>query len=392
MFVCPTADADATRAAFRRTVAFYLNVPGYAAYERSLPVGIAGRSVPPPPRGLPTGLDDCSSTPLACHITGVLVSNTRPPHLWLVPELAEILDAAPPSAPLTSDSLPATREHVRVRMAGLAPRRQVYALIDRTVPGPAGPIPIRAYKPRRATGLPVLVYAHGGGWVMGDLETHDALCREIALRADMVVVAVEYRLAPEHPFPAPLDDFYAAAQWVVRNASQVGGDGRRVAVGGDSAGGNLVAAACLLARDRGEPQFALQWLAYPGLDGVSERRSWTTYADGPMMTVANAREMWRMHAGAADLRHPYLSPLHAPDLTGLPTALVATPQHDHGHDDAAEYARRLRSHGVPVEFASFDGLCHGFLSLHAQVPACLEALDDCCAYIRSALDAVTPPE
>jgi acetyl esterase len=272
-------------------------------------------------------------------------------------------------------------------MSSAAKRRPVFALVDRNIPGPSGPIPVRIYKPRRETGIPVLVYAHGGGWVMGDLETHDALCREIAVRAGVVVVAVDYRLAPEHPFPEPLEDFYAAAQWVLDNTTKVGGDSSRVAVGGDSAGGNLAAAASLLARDRGERQFALQWLAYPALDGVSARRSWTTYADGPMMTVANARTMWRMYAGPTDLRHPYVSPLHAKDLAGLPPALVVTPQHDHGHDDAVEYARRLHDSAVPTEFASFEGLCHGFLSLHGQIPACGDALDDCCDYLRFALEA-----
>ncbi|WP_436778338.1 alpha/beta hydrolase [Yinghuangia sp. YIM S09857] len=271
-------------------------------------------------------------------------------------------------------------------MSEAAPRRPVYALVDRSIPGPAGPVPIRVYKPRRESWLPVLVYAHGGGWVMGDLESHDALCREIALRAGVVVVAVDYRLAPEHPFPGPLEDFYAAAQWVVGNTQQVGGDSNRVAVGGDSAGGNLAAAAALLARDRGEPQFALQWLAYPALDGLSTRRSWTTYADGPMLTVANARTMWRMYAGRTDLHHPHLSPLHANDLTGLPPAFVATPQHDHGHDDAAEYAQRLHDSAVPARFVSFEGLCHGFFAWHAQVPACDDALDTCCAYLKTAMD------
>lgn len=320
------------------------------------------------------------------------MSHTRPYRPRLVPELAAVVAAAPPSVPLTQASLAATRERVHVHMSAMAPPRGIHSLTDRTIPGPAGPIPVRVYRPRTTPGLPVLVYAHGGGWVMGDLDTHDALCREISLRADVVVAAVDYRLAPEHPFPAPLEDFYAAAQWVVGHAAQLGADPGRVAVGGDSAGGNLAAAACLLARDRGEPQFALQWLSYPALDGASERRSWEVYADGPMLTVDNARTMWRMYAGNTDLRDPYLSPLHAGSLAGLPPALVATPQHDHGHDDAAAFAQRLQDSGVPVEFASIEGLCHGFLSLFAQVPAAMDALDVCCDFLRSALGASGPTE
>ncbi|MGA4545862.1 alpha/beta hydrolase [Uniformispora flossi] len=318
------------------------------------------------------------------------MSHVRHHQPWLVPELAAILAAAPATVPLTHASLAATRKRVHAHMSALAPPREVYSLIDRSIPGPAGPIPMRVYRPRPAPCLPILVYAHGGGWVMGDLDTHDALCREISLRADVVVAAVDYRLAPEHPYPVPLEDFYAAAQWVIGNATQLGADPGRVAVGGDSAGGNLAAAACLLARDRGEPQFAAQWLSYPALDGASERRSWETYADGPMLTVDNARTMWRMYAGHADLRDPYLSPLHADSLAGLPPALVATPQHDHGHDDAAAFAQRLQDSGVPVEFASFEGLCHGFLSLFAQVPAAMDALDMGCDHLRSALGASGP--
>ncbi|MCF2531127.1 alpha/beta hydrolase [Yinghuangia soli] len=315
-------------------------------------------------------------------------SGTQSP--WLIPELAALVAAAPPSWPLTPDSLPETRRRVHRQMVRAAAPRPVYAVIDRNLPGPAGPIPIRAYKPRRENGLPVLVYAHGGGWVMGGLETHDALCREVAERAGVVVVSVDYRLAPESPFPGPLEDFYAAAQWVAGNATQVGGDSARVAVGGDSAGGNLAGAACLLARDRGERQFAFQWLAYPGLDGASERSSWSTYADGPVVSAANARVMWKMYAGAVDLRHPHLSPLHAADLSGLPPALIVTPQHDHGHDDAAAYAQRLHDSGVRVTFASFDGMCHGFLSFHGQVSGCLDALDECCGHIRKALGPREP--
>lgn len=320
----------------------------------------------------------------------VHMSHARPTRPRLVPELAAIVAAAPPHEPLTRASLAATRQRVHAHMAAMAPRRAVHSLLDGNIPGPVGPIPVRVYRPRRTPGLPLLVYAHGGGWVMGDLDTHDALCREISLRADVVVAAVDYRLAPEHPFPGPLEDFHAAAQWLVGNASQFGADPSRVAVGGDSAGGNLAAAACLLARDRGEPQFALQWLSYPALDGASERRSWATYADGPMLTVDNARAMWRMYAGHTNLRHPHLSPLHAGSLAGLPPALIATPQHDHGHDDAAAYAQRLQDSGGVVEFASFEGLCHGFLSLFAQVPAAMDALDVCCDFLRSALAASGP--
>lgn len=310
----------------------------------------------------------------------------------LVPELAAIVDAAPRSQRLSEVTLAETRRRVDFVMSESQFRRPVHTLVDRNIAGPRGPIPIRVYKPGPMSGLPVLVYAHGGGWVMCGLETHDALCREIAVRAGVVVVSVDYRLAPEHPFPAPLEDFVAAARWVVGNASQVGGDPDRVAVGGDSAGGNLAAAACLVARDSGGPRLAAQWLAYPGLDGASQRRSWAEYANGPLLTVENARTMWRMYAAGTDLRHPYLSPLHAMSSAGLPPTILITPQHDHGHDDAAAYAQQLREHGVAVQFESCEGLCHGFLSLIARVPAASEVLDRACAALRAILSADITPD
>lgn len=299
----------------------------------------------------------------------------------LPPGLAAIAREAPPGEPVSRETIAAVRARAAAGAAG-RPRPWVHTVVDRTIPGPAGRIPVRIYKPGPQSGFPVLVYAHGGGWAMCDLETHDALCREIANRAGTVVVAVDYRLAPEHPYPAPLEDYYAAATWVVENATQVGGDSRRVAVGGDSAGGNLAAAACLMARDRGGPRFALQWLAYPGLDGASERDSWTRHAEAPLLSVANARTMWRMYAGDADLREPYISPLHAATFENLPPALIAAPAYDHGHDDAVAYAQALEGAGVRVEFRSFEGMCHGFLSYFDHVPACATALDYCCGLVR----------
>ncbi|MGW0664125.1 alpha/beta hydrolase [Streptodolium elevatio] len=301
------------------------------------------------------------------------------------------MQATPASGQVTAETLATTRARAVAGMTG-QPRPAVHTIVDRAIPGPVGPVPIRVYKPGPGAGFPVLVFAHGGGWVMCDLETHDALCREIANRAGVVVVAVDYRLAPEHPFPAPLEDFYAAATWVVENARQVGGDPNRVAVGGDSAGGNLAAAVCLLARDRGGPRFSMQWMAYPGLDGVSERESWTTFAEGPLLSVSNARAMWRMYADGTDLREPYISPLHAETLEGLPPALIVAPGYDHGHDDAVAYAKALEAAGVPVTFHSFEGLCHGFLSYYAQVSACSAALDYCCDVVRTALTAPRLPE
>ncbi|NUU23360.1 MAG: alpha/beta hydrolase [Streptomycetaceae bacterium] len=308
----------------------------------------------------------------------------------LPPDLAAIMRTVPTAEPVSRETIPAVRARAVARMT-VQPQPWVHTVVDRTVPGPAGRIPVRIYKPGPRRGFPVLVYAHGGGWAMCDLETHDALCREIANRAGIVVVAVDYRLAPEDPFPAAVEDFYAAATWVVENAAQVGGTAERVAVGGDSAGGNLAAAACLMARDRGGPSFALQWLAYPALDGVSERDSWTRYAEGPLLSVANARTMWRMYAAGTDLREPYLSPLHAATFVNLPPALILAPQYDHGHDDAAAYAQALEGAGVRVTFSSCDGMPHGFLSYFRHVQECSTALDGCCGFLADALQGTPHP-
>ncbi|MDI2129411.1 alpha/beta hydrolase [Yinghuangia seranimata] len=310
--------------------------------------------------------------------------NPQANQLVLVPELAAIMAAVPPLPVITEDSVAAIRQRV-VEAAGRQPRPDLHAVADRLVPGPAGDIPVRVYRPVDADDLPVLVFAHGGGWAICGIETHDGLCREIANRSGCLVVSVEYRLAPEHVFPAAAEDFYAAARWVAEHAREIGGDPDRVAVGGDSAGANLAAVAGLMARDRGGPRFAFQLLAYPGLDAVSERPSATENADAPMLNRASSQSMWRAYAGGADLRDPYLSPLHADDLAGLPPGLIVTAQYDMGRDDAHAYAASVGKAGGAVEVLEVQGAVHGFLSYYAQVPAASGALDHACAALRAAV-------
>lgn len=305
----------------------------------------------------------------------------------LVPELAAIMAAIPPLPVVTPESVVAIRERSDAA-AALQPRPDVYAVADRTVPGPGGAVPVRLYYPTAGQRLPALVFAHGGGWSICSIETHDGLCREIANRSGCVVVSVEYRLAPEHVFPAAAEDFYAAASWVVAHADEIGVDPARVAVGGDSAGGNLAAVAGYLARDRQGPRFAFQLLAYPGLDAVSERPATVANADAPMVNRATSQSMWRTYAGDADLRHPYISPLHADDFTGLPPALIVTPQYDLNVDDAYAYAERVHGAGGRVEVLEVKGTAHGFLSYYARVPAASEALDHACRALCEAVDRV----
>jgi len=304
----------------------------------------------------------------------------------LPPELAAIMAHVPTMPPVTPENVKAIR--ARAREAGASqPRSDVHRVEDRTVPGPAGPVPVRVYTPSPAAPLPVLVFGHGGGWSMCDIETHDALCREIAKRAEVLVVSVDYRLAPENPFPAGLDDYHAVAVWVAENATELGGDPDRVAVGGDSAGANLATVTCLRIRDQGGPAFRYQMLAYPGLDAVSERPSWTHMAHTPMLTSETGKSMWAAYTAGHDPRDPYISPLHATDLSGLPPVLLLAPGYDHGRDDFAAYAEALVNAGVEVDHRPYPGMLHGFLSYFATVPACSQALDEVCATLRKSLSA-----
>ncbi|MGW1991945.1 alpha/beta hydrolase [Embleya sp. NPDC001921] len=302
----------------------------------------------------------------------------------LPPELAAAMVGVPMMPPITANSVRAVREHARAASAR-RPGSEVHRVEDRTLPGPGGTIPVRVYAPSPAASLPVLVFGHGGGWSVCDLDTHDALCREIANRAGVLVVSVDYRLAPENPYPAGLEDFYTAASWVVEHAADIGADPARVAVGGDSAGANLATVTCLMARDRGGPTFRCQMLAYPGLDAVSQRPSWTEMAHAPMVSAATGRSMWAAYTAGHDPRDPYLSPVHASDLSGLPPAIIVAPGYDHGRDDFAAYAVALTKAGVEVEFRPYPGMLHGFLSYFAAVPACSRALDEVCAALHKAL-------
>src|SRR5262245_10752182 len=238
---------------------------------------------------------------------------------------------------------------------------------DLTADGPHGPIPLRVYRPAgvpASTPLPVLVFFHGGGWVIGDLETHDVLARQLTAESGAGVVAVDYRLAPEHRFPAAVDDAWAATRWVVAHAGELGLDARRLAVGGDSAGGNLAAVVSLLARDAGGPPIALQVLIYPVTDVGAETPSYQAFADGYLLTRGGmhwfAAQYLASPGEAADWR---ASPLRALSLTGVAPALVVTAGFDPLRDEGEAYARRLRQGGVRVDHIDYGGMIHGFVPM-----------------------------
>jgi len=274
-------------------------------------------------------------------------------------------------------------------MAGrrvLAPEPMPVAeMRDLTLPGPGGPIPLRLYRSSADAVLPVLVFFHGGGWVVGDIETHDTVCRHLANRAECAVVSVDYRLAPEHKFPAAVEDSFAATLWIADNAAALGVDPARLAVGGDSAGGNLAAAVSLIARDAGAPRICYQLLIYPATDAAMRHESIARFAEGYVLTRPTMRWFYEQYlrdpSDAADWR---VSPLVAPDLAGLPPALVLTAGYDPLCDEGDAYAARLTAAGVPVQHCRFPGQIHGFATNGKIIRAAESALDEAAAALKQA--------
>ncbi len=241
----------------------------------------------------------------------------------------------------------------------------VFATEDRTLPGPGGDIPVRVYRPAAdSVPRPVLLWFHGGGFVLGSVESHDEPCRRLARACYAVVLSVEYRLAPEHKFPAGLDDCRAAFAWAAANAHEIGGDAARIAVGGDSAGGNLAAALSLACRDAGGPQPGFQMLVYPVTDAAMATRSYELFAGGLFLTAERMAWFFDKYLVSPDQgSDPLVSPLKAPDLSGLPPAHVITAGFDPLRDEGRAYAQRLEEAGVQVEHAEYPTMIHAFFSM-----------------------------
>jgi acetyl esterase len=304
----------------------------------------------------------------------------------LDPTAKALIDAAAAAGvpPLSTVSPEEARRLTKARRLAQSPQ-PVARVEDRTIPGPAGGIPVRVYTPEGTGPFPVLVYFHGGGWVVCDLDTHDPVCRALTNGARCVVVSVDYRLAPEHKFPAAADDAYAATCWAAEHAAEIGGDPARVAVGGDSAGGNLAAVTALRARDLGAPHLLYQLLIYPVIDSDFETPSYRENAEGYFLTRDSMIWFWNHYLRTeADARDPYAAPLRAPDLTGLPPALIITAEFDPLRDEGEAYGRRLREAGVPVTLTRYDGMIHGFFNMGEFLPQGKEAVAKAAAALRAA--------
>ncbi len=244
---------------------------------------------------------------------------------------------------------------------------------DLAAPGPRGPIALRLYRGAGTTDgtpLPALVFLHGGGWVIGDLDTHDGVCRHLANTARVAVVSVDYRLAPEHKFPAAVDDSIAATDWIAANADELGLDATRLAIGGDSAGGNLAAVVCLAARDRGTPRLRFQLLIYPAVDMAMNHDSHRVHTSGLPLTHATAAWFRDLYlTGVGDQADWRASPLRARDLKGLPPAYVMTVGYDPLHSEGEAFARALEAAGVAVRHHHVPDQIHGFITMGKIIAA-----------------------
>jgi acetyl esterase/lipase len=297
--------------------------------------------------------------------------------------LLEMMDAqgAPPLE--SQDPIVARKDRVEgMKMLGGAPV-PLGRVEDLSIPGPAGSVPVRVYASEPGGLRPALVYFHGGGWVFGNLDTHDAVCRAVAKESGAVVISVDYRLSPEVKFPAALEDSHAATVWVAANAKRLGIDPRRIAVGGDSAGGNLATVVAMRCRDARGPALALQLLIYPVTDLSSfETDSHRELAEGYFLT-RGAMDWFSGHylASADQKRHPEVSPLLAPDLGGLPPALVITAEFDPLRDEGEAYAERLKQAGVPVTAKRYPGMIHGFVSMRGVVSGGRQAIQEASKFL-----------
>jgi acetyl esterase len=299
--------------------------------------------------------------------------------------------AAAGAVPLYTMTLAAARaaDLADIQAAAGSPE-PVHSVDDRTIPGPGGELAIRVYRPAGDGPLPVLLYFFGGGWVLGTIDTSDAICRSLTNTVGCVTIAVGYRLAPEHPFPAAVYDCFAALTWVAAHADELAVDPSRIAVGGDSAGGNLSAAVTLLARDSGGPALVHQLLIYPNTAYEAGTESLRENTDPLLFNRTSVGWYWDHYlTSAADGANPLASPLRAADHSGLPPATVITAEFDPLRDEGEAYAAALDAAGVPVELTRYDGMVHGFFAMSGVLDTATRAVAHAAARLRVAFGLST---
>lgn len=299
----------------------------------------------------------------------------------VIPLLAQLEEAGFP------DPREASLEDLRAAAVFPPPEvpTPVAAVEELAVPGPAGTIPVRFYRPEGPGPHPLVLFFHGGGWVVGDLDSHDETVRRLCAGSGAAFASVAYRLAPEAPFPAPLEDCYAALAWAAQNGGGLGIDATRLAVAGDSAGGNLAAALCLLARERGGPMIAHQVLAYPVTGADFDTGSYRDHGEGLFLTRTMMQWFWDQYVpDPADRADPLAAPL-AGDARDLPPATILTAEYDPLRDEGAAYARHLEAAGVPVSYRDFPGMIHGFLGMTGVLGQAEAAQAWLCDRLREAL-------
>jgi acetyl esterase len=288
-----------------------------------------------------------------------------------------------------------TYPEMREKFAATAPMMwnpanlPVHATEDRVIPGPGGDLPVRVYTPHETNApLPILVYFHGGGFTIGSIETADPMSRFLARSAECVVVNVGCRMAPEDPFPAPVDDCFAAVRWAAEHAAEIGGDAARLAVGGDASGATYAAVCALLAKESGEPPLVFQLLLTPATDLSMKHPSRVEFADDPMIPGDMIDALMNAYApDGVDRADWRVSPLLAPDLSGLPPAFVLTAEYDFLRDEDKAYADRLAEAGVPVTYRCWPGTVHNFFSMYDHLEVAREAMAEAAAALRAAFYA-----
>jgi len=314
---------------------------------------------------------------------------TDPP---LDPQFKALLGALPPFPDIRTLPVPQLREIVHSSSTMAPPLPVPFAsIVDRTLAGPGGELPVRIYTPEGKGPFPIIVYFHGGGWVVSDLDTHDMIARGLSYGAGAVLISVGYRLAPEHPFPAAIDDAWAATRWAYEHGTEIQGDPKRLAVAGDSAGGVIACAIALRSRDERGPPLAAQVNFYGSCNYPSQlTESAQAFADGPLLRRSDIDYFWSLYLSDPDKdqHHPWASPIRAASLAGLPPAFIGTAEVDPSRDDAEAFAAKLSAAGGAVTQRRYAGMVHGFLSFLGNVDGAQRAMNECTAWLKERFAAV----